>query len=127
MSYTLIQDDWSDFDLSTGRFTCPATGTYEFNFFGSLDTQLASTTERFTTYIADAAFTAGQIELNGSTSNSGGATGALVISSGGGGPVKLTKGQIRSLWVMHENAAGATRILEGGFPDTTKIMIRRVG
>ncbi len=127
MTFTELYDTWGDFDSATGRFLCPATGLYQFDFFASLASQLASATQRFTAYIADETFAAGSVDINGSTANSGSATDPLVIISGGSGQLQLTKGQQRSMWVFHDNFAGTTRILEGAVPDSTKIMIRRVG
>lgn len=127
MTFTELYDTWGDFDSATGRFLCPATGLYQFDFFASLDSQLASATQRFTAYIANETFAAGSVDINGSTANSGSATDPLVIISGGSGQLQLTKGQQRSMWVFHDNFAGTTRILEGAVPDSTKIMIRRVG
>lgn len=127
MTFTELYDTWGDFDSATGRFLCPATGLYQFDFFASLDSQLASATQRFTAYIANETFAAGSVDINGSTANSGSATDPLVIISGGSGQLQLTKGQQRSMWVFHDNFAGTTRTLEGAVPDSTKIMIRRVG
>ena len=127
MTYQARFDPWGDMDLGTGRFLCPADGLYQVNFFAELETQLASVTQRFTTYFANETFSAGNIDINGSTANSSGSTGPIVIISAGGGLVSLTKGQYRSMWLFHDNAAGATRILDGVTIDSTGLQIRRVG